>query len=347
MKILFVYNSELDGSYGGSQRTVQNLNSLKIFADVDLFKFEKRSKLFTFLNAIIGYIGNSSVVQEKKLINTIKKTNYDYIYFDQAIHGNIVKKINNKFGINCFVHYHNNEEEYYRDLYKTSGSLFYIFYKMAKRNQNYSLRYAWKNIFITKEDSISVGISNNQKIVIPITLNNKYEIQQYENNKEKYLLYVGAATYANIEGAKYIIKEIAPNVRKQFILVGKNLKTEIEKQKINIPKNISIFDFVDDLSQYFINANAFISPLFYGSGMKVKLAEAMMYGKKIIGTSLSFWGYQRTDNCVVCNDKISFINAVNEIDDNKTFFVENRQQYEKFYDSKLNETYYKQLFYRF
>ncbi len=345
MKILFVYNAELDGSYGGSQRTLQNLNSLKLFADVDLFKFEKRNKLLTFLNAIMGYIGNSSVLQETKLISTIRNNNYDYIYFDQAIHGNIVKKIHNKFGINCIVHYHNNEEEYYRDFYKTSSKLFFIFYIMAKRNQKYSLRYAWKNVFITKEDSISVGASNNQKIVIPITLNNKYEIEQNEKSiKEKYLLYVGAATYANIEGAKYLINEIAPNVQKNFILVGKNLKTEIEKQKINFPKNIRVFDFVDNLSQYFNNASAFISPLFYGSGMKVKLAEAMMYGKKIIGTSLSFWGYQQTDSCVVCDDKNSFINAVNEIDDNRTFFSENRQQYEKFYDSKLNETYYKELF---
>ena len=50
MKILFVYNNELDGAFGGSQRTIQNLKGIKCYGSVDLYKFERVSKLYTFLN---------------------------------------------------------------------------------------------------------------------------------------------------------------------------------------------------------------------------------------------------------------------------------------------------------
>jgi len=32
VKILFVYNNPLDGTFGGSQRTIQNLNGLKLIS---------------------------------------------------------------------------------------------------------------------------------------------------------------------------------------------------------------------------------------------------------------------------------------------------------------------------
>ena len=77
MKILFVYNSELDGASGGSQRTIQNLEGIKCYGSVDMYKFERVSKLYTFLNSLIGYIGNSSFSYKKMLEKKIKSNKYD------------------------------------------------------------------------------------------------------------------------------------------------------------------------------------------------------------------------------------------------------------------------------
>ena len=98
MKILFVYNNPLDGTFGGSQRTIQNLNGLKLFATVDLFKFEKKNKLYTFLNSLIGYIENNSIKLERQLIKKIRAGDYDYIFFDQAIYGIILKHLCREIG---------------------------------------------------------------------------------------------------------------------------------------------------------------------------------------------------------------------------------------------------------
>jgi hypothetical protein len=56
-----------------------------------------------------------------------------------------------------------------------------------------------------------------------------------------------------------------------------------------------------------------ISPIFKGSGMKVKTCEALMYGKNIIATQEAFEGYEIEYDKVgaLCNTREEFIYALN------------------------------------
>ena len=53
--------------------------------------------------------------------------------------------------------------------------------------------------------------------------------------------------------------------------------------------------------------------------MKSKIVEAMMYGKKILGTKFSFIGYEKVKSKIgiECNDKYSFIKEINKMEKNK------------------------------
>lgn len=83
-------------------------------------------------------------------------------------------------------------------------------------------------------------------------------------------------------------------------------------------KNVEVRDFTPPLSDVYRGANAFICPLFYGSGAKVKVAEALMYGKKIIGTPLSFFGYEMDRaSHAVCNTEQEFIDEIKKLDMSK------------------------------
>ncbi|HSF13623.1 MAG TPA: glycosyltransferase, partial [Erythrobacter sp.] len=48
---------------------------------------------------------------------------------------------------------------------------------------------------------------------------------------------------------------------------------------------------VDDLSPWYAGAALVIAPILSGSGMKTKVAEALMHGKRVAGTSEAFVGY--------------------------------------------------------
>lgn len=45
------------------------------------------------------------------------------------------------------------------------------------------------------------------------------------------------------------------------------------------------------MAEYIYNADFLIAPIFEGSGMKLKTAEALMYGKTVFGTTEAFEGY--------------------------------------------------------
>lgn len=62
---------------------------------------------------------------------------------------------------------------------------------------------------------------------------------------------------------------------------------ETKYGKIN---NVKIIGFVDNLVEFYSNADIFICPLFQGSGIKNKVLEAMYLGVPVIGTKEAFSG---------------------------------------------------------
>ena len=68
----------------------------------------------------------------------------------------------------------------------------------------------------------------------------------------------------------------------------------------------------ENLEKYYINAKFIIAPIFDGSGMKTKIAEAMMYGKKVIGTTEAFVGYEDhlPEAGWLCNSKVEFVQSI-------------------------------------
>lgn len=71
--------------------------------------------------------------------------------------------------------------------------------------------------------------------------------------------------------------------------------------------------YVQKLSTVLLNADYIISPIFKGSGMKVKTCESLMYGKNIIGTWEAFEGYEIDYQKVgaICNTEEEFIYTLN------------------------------------
>lgn len=340
-KLLFIYNNPLDGSYGGSQRTRQALDGLRQnFEVLEYSCIKKANRIITLLRNILGYSGNLSFIDCKKILNQLDKSNIDCVFFDVSLHGRLVHQIKRHYpNIKVIVNYHNCEAQYFSDMFKTKGVLYYPIYNAAIKNENLSKIYADYHILITEEDRVQLGINNNFQI-IPATLKDSYShLIEIETN-DSYLLFVGAAVYANIEGAKYIIEKLAPTSDKKFLIVGKGMKRTFPGDY----KNVEIRDFVPSLATIYNNASAFICPLFYGSGAKIKVAEALMYGKKIIGSPLSFFGYNLENaNYTVCSSESEFIEEIKKVDMNMHFYKENRNIFLSKYDSLNNSRYYELL----
>ena len=74
-------------------------------------------------------------------------------------------------------------------------------------------------------------------------------------------------------------------VNAEILIIGKGFETLKNDLECD---NVKVIGTVEDVSEYFYRADFVIAPIFEGSGMKLKTAEALMYGKTIFGTTEAF-----------------------------------------------------------
>ena len=104
------------------------------------------------------------------------------------------------------------------------------------------------------------------------------------------LLFVGGAFYANLAGMRWFAAKVAPRLTVRTTIVGRGF--EAYRTELEACGKIVVVGGVADLSPYYAAARAVIAPIFDGSGMKTKVAEALMHGKPVIGTREAFSGYE-------------------------------------------------------
>jgi glycosyltransferase involved in cell wall biosynthesis len=138
-----------------------------------------------------------------------------------------------------------------------------------------------------------------------IILNNLEELAIANRLNSDFCLFVGSQHNPNIEAVKQIrewlnsANPISGKFTGKFVIVGGCWEGEEEGNFISLGK-------VSDrlLSYLYQHAVLVVSPLSSGTGMSVKIIEAMAYGKVILGTSVGFRGYpvESGVHCVVCDN---------------------------------------------
>ncbi len=103
-----------------------------------------------------------------------------------------------------------------------------------------------------------------------------------------YLLFVGGAFYANRRGIEWFARKVAPHAPLPTMIVGQGM--EALRQEFGTAPHLRIVGAVDDLAPCYAGALCAVAPVFDGSGMKTKIAEALMFGKRVIGTREAFFG---------------------------------------------------------
>jgi glycosyltransferase involved in cell wall biosynthesis len=131
--------------------------------------------------------------------------------------------------------------------------------------------------------------------------------------KGDYVLFVGGAFYANEAGIRWFAERVAPKIAIRTCIVGRGL--EVARAALEQSPNVRVVGTVERLGGWYLGAKAAIAPIFDGSGMKTKVAEALMFGKRIVGTSEAFSGYEEVAGAAgwQCADEAQFVAAMNEV----------------------------------
>lgn len=349
MRVLFISERLIWKGTGAETVTTNNLNSIfDIFGEknVDIITFRstdfpgitlkynnlleletltcKVRKIFNWISLNNGGINSENI---KIILDKVNNNKYEFIFLDSSLYGKLahkIKKINTNVKIIIFFHdvtkfWSKSQIKMTRGI--TQKLKLYLHHPSFVYNEYKSIQNADKIICLNSRDSELIQKEYNRIAdeIIPINIKDKFDNDKICTQKVKEpinILFIGVYYLPNLVGIKWFIDKVLPNVNAKLTIVGKNmelLKSEVDNECVEI------HGYVDNLEEFYYKSDLVVAPIFDGGGMKVKIAEALMYGKNIIGTSEAFEGYDLDYKKIgdKCNDEHSFIASINNYINNK------------------------------
>lgn len=344
-KVMLV-TKQLDQAPSGGRELLCKLNhdALKEIYGEQLVLFELPRRplegIRTVLSAFTGHIDGLNESTIASALQLIQRENVAKVFVDGSNLGGFVKAIKTSLPqVEISTFFHNVEARFFWGSLREKKSLraiaVLIVNYLAERK---SVKYSDKIICLSQRDSRLMRRYYGRPAthVSPMALADKLPAGQNQLTSppnEKFALFVGGIFYANLAGITWFVKNVAPRIDIKICIVGRGF--EKFREELEIEGKVEVIGGVDSLAYWYQKAQFVIAPIFDGSGMKTKVAEALMYGKKIIGTPEAFSGYADVTSKAgrVCASADEFVAAINAVDNivNSNFDSELREIYEQTY----------------
>jgi hypothetical protein len=244
---------------------------------------------------------------------------YSHVFICHSLYGRAVKFVKKHYPhIPIIAFFHNVEVDYAKSFLKTSGPTKLPFFLASRHWERQTCKYADKVITLNHRDSRRLkevyGVTATAEL--PTSFSDTYDENKAQkldagSQSEITYLFVGRAFFANVEGVQWFITNVLPNIKGTLYVVGSGMDKDAFADLTN---RVKILGYVDNLSEVYYKARFVVSPILSGAGMKTKTAEALMFGKTIIGTTEAFEGYELTDGATyLCNTADEWISTINRL----------------------------------
>lgn len=150
-------------------------------------------------------------------------------------------------------------------------------------------------------------------VVIPSGMDLEHWQPNFNPAVEHEVLFVGNFRHPpNLEGALWLAREVWPLVQRahpaaRLTLAGREPPAEIlalASPTIRVPGTLA------DMRPLFAQASVFVAPIFWGSGIRIKLLEALAAGIPIVATPLSAEGMDVAESAIIAEQPHDFAAAV-------------------------------------
>jgi succinoglycan biosynthesis protein ExoO len=133
-----------------------------------------------------------------------------------------------------------------------------------------------------------------------------------QSGQDDALLFVGSNTPPNVTALEDFFARTWPAIRARRPEAELVVAGSVNRAFGAAPDGVSFAGVVPDLAPLYRNAGVVISPLVTGSGLKIKLIEAMAAGKAVVGTNITAQGVHHlvADAIVIEDDPEPFAEAV-------------------------------------
>ena len=344
-KILLV-TKKLDESPNGGRELLCKLNydTLREIYGTGLSLFELEpdtsSGISKYTNAVRGYIDGLNAETVADILEKLKTGKIDKLFIDGSNLGSLAKIVKKRVpGVEIYTFFHNVESAFFWGSFTQNWTLKSLVVLLVNfLVERKSVSYSDHIICLSSRDSAMLQKIFGRKAdhLSAMAMEDKFEGVSTVPKRPvdgHYVLFVGGVFYANLAGIKWFVDNVASHLQVKVVVVGRGF--EQHKEQLERNGNVQVVGTVDSMAQWYLNADFVIAPIFGGSGMKTKVAEALMFGKKIVGTPEAFSGYESVTNRVgcICEDAEQFLTAIEAVCaiDNTAFDPDLRDIYENNY----------------
>jgi len=326
LRVLYVRGERIGQIKGGADHVSSSvLYMLRTYFphsvnELYLYEFCKRptSRQAVFFDALQGWFfpyGRQEATQFRRIIQ-----DYDFVFLDQSVYGRLLSDaLISRPELKTAVLFHNVECEFYAQRVWRAGRIHNALLLPAiLRAEKEALR-ADLVMTLTRKDSKKLQCLYGRSadcIIMPVVAD-RYNRALAEQMKSKNktdtfnMLFAGSAFPPNIEGIRWFVRKVLPQVPGELFIVGR----DFEKHRVQLAaERVHVIGTVEEMDPWYYQSDCVISPIFWGSGIKVKTAEAFMLGRTVVGTKESFVGYDPVAaKAIVVDKEAQFVEALHRL----------------------------------
>jgi len=155
------------------------------------------------------------------------------------------------------------------------------------------------------------------------------------------LFYIGALDWSpNVEGLRWFLKMVWPIIHRQypkvkFFIAGRRMPPDFLKKPM---ENVVLVGEVEQSEPFIKSYAVMVVPLLSGSGMRIKIIEAMAYGKAVVATKIAAEGLgaYHGNQMLIADDHKEFADCVSVLLEKRSFYDTIGTHARKFVESRFN-----------
>lgn len=154
-------------------------------------------------------------------------------------------------------------------------------------------------------------------VSFPLNFNEESAASKYD------VIYVASKNPHNIAGITWFLKEVLPYLKDLEIHIIGKICSEIGEYK-----NVIKHGMVDDLDDFYKNSKIAICPMLSGTGIKIKVIEALSYGIPVVTNRRGVDGLvnKKENGCVVTDDPKIFAEEIMHLKKDENFYQKTRKE---------------------
>lgn len=314
-----------------------------VFIDTTPHKIEALKTLFTGHSYQISRFYHKNMAD--KLVEVLKKENFDIVHIESIYLAPYISLIRKHSKAKILMRLHNIEHQIWERLSENEHN---PVMKLAYRVNAHQLRRVERKILHEVDGYMSISepdfhyfhetAPDVPGIVIPFGINvDNYDMEDddYIATDQPALFHLGSMNWSpNVEGIEWFLDEVWPEIHAAhpaltFTLAGHDIPERLKQRQ---DPNVEVLGAVPNANEFMMDYDIMVVPLLSGSGIRIKIVEAMALGRVVITTSIGAEGLDVQDgkHLFIANTPEEFVAVINKcvaMPDLCSIISENAQHY--------------------